>query len=668
MILGQGEDAAQGDGGDDWMEGGDQPDLLQGDSGTLFFTDRNTPGHDVTIGQAGDDDYDVEGGDDVMVADPGIEKSAGAAGYDWYTGARDPQPQNADLNLRILPPAQTAIEVRDRFGEVEALSGGPLDDALRGDDVIPSQVGGGGFIGCDALDQDGLDRISGLDPIVPDLTVPSGPIAAAAATHECGLEGPVWGEGNIILGGAGSDTIEGRGADDIIDGDRYLDVRLSVRTAPADPGTEIGTADLMESTYLPGDPTTLQDAVMSGGVDPGRIVIVREILTPAPGTADVDTAVFSDVRSAYDVTTNGDGSLRVDHARPSAGIRGDDGADTLRNVEKLEFADVTVDAAGGTGGGGGGIANAPATGSPTVTGNVAEGSQLTAGNGTIVDAEGISGITFAWEVEDAGGWTPVGTGATFTPGQPQVGRRLRVLATVTDVLGAQTVLASLPTVPVANLNQNATGAPVVTDAAGRPLRNRPRVPEAIGVDLSGIGDPDGLPATLQIQWQQSDDGVAWSNIPGATGETFTPAVAQVGDVLRVHVTFTDLGGSVEAVDSAPTRDVRPARGRDRALALTRASAPGVLGARTAATRGVPVSFTAPVRTQVVRTLVFRGRSRQPIARVFTPVRQGRARIMVNHPAVLAALRRPGLYRIEMTPVNARAKLGRTTVLRVRVRR
>ena len=37
-----------------------------------------------------------------------------------------------------------------------------------------------------------------------------------------------------MLGGAGSDLIEGRGGDDIIDGDQYLNVRLSVRTDPAD--------------------------------------------------------------------------------------------------------------------------------------------------------------------------------------------------------------------------------------------------------------------------------------------------------------------------------------------------------------------------------------------------------------------------------------------------
>ena len=178
VIAGQGEDAVFGDSGDDWEEGGDQPDLMQGDSGDLFFLDTNKAGSDILIGQGGDDDYDAEGGDDIMVAGPGIEKNAGAAGYDWSIGLGDPQPQRADLALPFLGLDTLTIDTRDRFNEVEALSGWDKDDVLRGDSVVPSTLGGGGSIGCDALDQTGLDRIAGLDDLVPPLTVPSGPIAA----------------------------------------------------------------------------------------------------------------------------------------------------------------------------------------------------------------------------------------------------------------------------------------------------------------------------------------------------------------------------------------------------------------------------------------------------------------------------------------------------------
>jgi Ca2+-binding RTX toxin-like protein len=191
-------------------------------------------------------------------------------------------------------------------------------------------VGGIGFIGCDALDADGVARINGLSAIVPASirTVDPAGTIAAAVTNYCGLEGPIWGEGNILLGGAGSDTLEGRGADDILDGDRYLNVRLSVRTTPASPATEYGSTGLMENAAVTGyfgpgtEGMNLQQAVFAGKVNPGNIVAVREILTPPAVPADCgvaaplncDTAVFSGPEAEYTLTANvGDlvGSLKV---------------------------------------------------------------------------------------------------------------------------------------------------------------------------------------------------------------------------------------------------------------------------------------------------------------------------------------------------------------------
>lgn len=354
IIAGQGEDAVFGDSGDDWQEGGDQPDLLQGDSGNLFFLDDSQkPGHDILIGQGGDDDYDMEGGDDVGLAGPGIEKIAGASGYDWEIGLQDPQAQDADLNLPIPPLDILQVGVRDKFNEVEALSGANFDDTLRGDDVVPSAVGGAGFIGCDVLDQAGLDRIAGLDPLVPALSTPADAVIAASASRDCPLLVPgsnVWGDGNILLGGGGSDLIEGRGANDIIDGDRYFSVRLSVRTDAGNPATEIGSAAGMTTQYLrdgAGKLTgpTLQESVFAGAVNPGNIVAVREILTGAGGT---DTAVFSGPLSNYTIVatpaTEAElAKLTVTQSGNNVdGQRASDGIDTLRNIERLQFSDQVV--------------------------------------------------------------------------------------------------------------------------------------------------------------------------------------------------------------------------------------------------------------------------------------------------------------------------------------
>ena len=107
--------------------------------------------------------------------------------------------------------------------------------------MAPSAIGGAGFAGCDALDPAGVARIKGLNALVTTFPSPLAPIVALSAAGYCPLtgsgstvngQGNVWAEGDILLGGAGSDTITGRGANDIIDGDRTLQVRISVRTNP----------------------------------------------------------------------------------------------------------------------------------------------------------------------------------------------------------------------------------------------------------------------------------------------------------------------------------------------------------------------------------------------------------------------------------------------------
>lgn len=330
VHAGDSADTVFGGEGDDWIEGGDQNDLLQGDNGERF---QASPiiGNDVILGQGGDDDYDAESGDDIMVSDGGIERHEGMLGFDWVTYKGAIEPADADLDRTALVPPDVD-DIRDRFDEVEGLSGWDLDDLLVGDDetsaelLDPNEESGGLNNALNTSAQIGL--ISGLQELLgPGVTSFAG--------------------GNIILGGNGSDRIAGRGGDDILDGDRWLNVRISIRDA-ADPSIEIGTADSMKaritgkSGALAGTPDTLtlSAAMFAGTVNPGNLRIVREILTPAPG-AFVDTAMFQDVSANYVMTRNPGGSIRVAH------IGGDqaDGVDTLHNIEMLEFTDGTIPAA-----------------------------------------------------------------------------------------------------------------------------------------------------------------------------------------------------------------------------------------------------------------------------------------------------------------------------------
>ena len=84
IFAGDADDIVFGDDGDDWMEGGNNADLLQGDRGFPFQDDPDG-GHDVIIGDGGNDDYDSEGGDDIMVGGPG---SSGTRACSASTGSR----------------------------------------------------------------------------------------------------------------------------------------------------------------------------------------------------------------------------------------------------------------------------------------------------------------------------------------------------------------------------------------------------------------------------------------------------------------------------------------------------------------------------------------------------------------------------------------------------
>ena len=300
IIAGDAADIVFGDGGGDWIEGGGQADLLQGEHGDPFQAGR--VGDDVIDGGGGNDDYDSEGGDDILVAGSGTERMEGQIGFDWATYARTPGPQDIDLFFTGLQPPDVE-NIRDRFDNTEGVSGWDNNDIIRGSDADATVLAPDHALTRPAL-------IDGLQ---------AGVLGGATS----------FSAGDILLGGNGADIIEGRGGDDIIDGDRWLNVRLSVRTDVTNPATQTQTANSM---------TALQAGVFAGTINPNNIAIVREIITPAAGTAP-DTAVFSGPRADYDITPNFNSTLMtVNHARGTLA----DGVDTVRNVEKLQFADVTL--------------------------------------------------------------------------------------------------------------------------------------------------------------------------------------------------------------------------------------------------------------------------------------------------------------------------------------
>lgn len=297
IFAGDGQDTVFGDDGDDWLEAGRGAfNLLQGDNGAPFANDPNLPGNDVLIGYGGEQDYDSEGGDDIMLMGPGIQRAEGQLGFDWAIHKSDPNPGDSDMAFTVLLPP-TVENNRDRFDLTEGLSGWIFADILKGDSRTAADISNGHL-----LNTEGIARIDGLAALLP-----VGAVSFSA--------------GNIILGGPGSDILEGRGGDDILDGDRWLDVQIRVI------GDRPAFLDEYHDTMA-----SLSAAVFAGLVNPGQLVIVRTI-RPAVTNSDIDVAVFSGVAAEYTITQNSNGSVTVSH---NGGI---DGIDTLWNMETLRFRD-----------------------------------------------------------------------------------------------------------------------------------------------------------------------------------------------------------------------------------------------------------------------------------------------------------------------------------------
>ncbi|MGH6636996.1 MAG: peroxidase family protein, partial [Polaromonas sp.] len=493
-----------GNEGDDWIQFG----MADGSSGDNF-DDRGLDavvGNDVFIGDKVTDVMGGEGGDDIMVGNGGnVDRYIGGSGFDWAVFKDHPAGAIADLRLNAFNevPVPTAIgSVLDRFVSVEGLSGSAFSDVLQGDDANAAVIAASGFTGS-VLTNIGL--INGLQGLLDNM-----------------LGAPVtsFGSGNIILGGNGSDIIEGRGGDDLIDGDSWLNVRISVRANADGTGPEIRSANSM---------TELAADIFAGTINPGQLVIAREIL-PGNGSPNVDTAVFSGNLADYTINTVAGVTTVTDIGR------GVDGTDRLVNIERLQFNDQSLVLVPGSN-------NAPVGVVRINDSSPAVGQVLTVSAATVGDADNptvggaIPGsVSYFWQFEVRPGVfqdivTLIGlgdqraTGPSFTVTPDLVNVALRVKAVYQDGDGVLETVFSTPTAGVVLANAvNRPGAATISDTS--PTEGAPLTATAT--------DADGIAAlAVTHQWQVGDIGMTFTDIAGATGASFAPAQAQVGKYLRV---------------------------------------------------------------------------------------------------------------------------------------
>ena len=134
------------------------------------------------------------------------------------------------------------------------------------------------------------------------------------------------------------------------------------------------------------------------------------------------------------------------------------------------------------------------------------------------------------------------------------------------------------------INHDATGAPAITGT--------PRVDRTLTANTAGIGDANGLTnPTFAYQWIRVDS----SNIPtniGADASTYTVVADDVGNTIKVKVTFDDNYGFQETLESAATATVAEA---DAAVVLVKNTGQSV------AASSVSLGGNNPKRAQAFTT-------------------------------------------------------------------
>ena len=188
--------------------------------------------------------------------------------------------------------------------------------------------------------------------------------------------------------------------------------------------------------------------------------------------------------------------------------------------------------------------NTPATGVPTISGTAEVGQLLTAGTAGIVDANGLTRVSYAYQWLADGTVIAGSTGRNYVPKEHDKGKAISVRVSFTDDDGYAESLTSAATGAVAaKANTPATGLPTISGTA--------QVGQNLVANTSTISDADGLTnVTYSYQWLA--DGTA---ISGATGSSYTLTASEQGKAIRVRVSFTDDNGYAESLTSSATGTV-----------------------------------------------------------------------------------------------------------------
>ena len=181
---------------------------------------------------------------------------------------------------------------------------------------------------------------------------------------------------------------------------------------------------------------------------------------------------------------------------------------------------------------------------PSITGTPQQGKELAEVHGEWTNSP--TGYTYKWQQCDSSGnnCTTIAGATTqaYTPVAGDVGHTLRVQETASNSGGPGTPATSEPTTVIK------PAVPVIT-----------KLPTITGIAQQGEkltehnGEWTNSPTGFAYQWQQcNSSGTGCTTIAGATAQTYTPVVGDVGHTIRVQETASNEGGAGTPATSEPT--------------------------------------------------------------------------------------------------------------------
>ena len=205
------------------------------------------------------------------------------------------------------------------------------------------------------------------------------------------------------------------------------------------------------------------------------------------------------------------------------------------------------------------VTNTPATGAPTITGTAQVGQTLTAGTTAIMDADGLTSVSYTYQwirVATDNSETNIAsaTASTYTLVAADLGTTIKVKVSFTDdASNAETLTSNVSVIIARPANTAATGKPGITGTA--------QVGQTLTATVGTSADVDGLPnpfltdVNTSFQWIRVATDNSETNIASATASTYTLVAADLGTTIKVKVGFADYYDYDETLTSDATAAV-----------------------------------------------------------------------------------------------------------------